>query len=270
MEKVKIEILPEVVDFLNNLVKILFHKEYFGFEESAQNYVQNIYDFIELTDNGENGNQRKFSQILILKNNNNQYLFLINMHLEGRPDFYELRRKEFILSYQACQKFIQHNLSKYKNQCYYLIAGDFNEPDQAIVEQQLISGLPLNLINSDAQEITSFTKFVTDKVNNTRQVIDNLQKLDYFITSPKVKLLSYDTLPKDSIKDFPNWEIPFVNKQGQQIVCNKDNWPSDHKILNFKIKISEIKTKNLHSKNKKRSISNKMLKLSSKLIHTKK
>lgn len=47
MEKVKIEILPEVVDFLNNLVKILFHKEYFGFEESAQNYVQNIYDFIE-------------------------------------------------------------------------------------------------------------------------------------------------------------------------------------------------------------------------------
>ena len=78
----------------------------------------------------------------------------------------------------------------------YLIAGDFNEPDQSIIEQQLISGLPLNLINSDAQEITSFTKYVTDKVNNIRQVIDNLQKLDYFITSPKVKLLSYDTLQK--------------------------------------------------------------------------
>lgn len=236
----------------------------------SRGIVSGIYDFIELTDNGENGNQRKFSQILILKNNQHQYLFLINMHLEGRPDFYELRRNEFILSYKACQKFIQHNLSKYKNQCYYLIAGDFNEPDQEVVEQQLISGLPLNLINSDSQEITSFTKYVTDKVNNTRQVIDNLQKLDYFITSPKVMLLSYDTLPKDNIKDFPNWDITFVSKKGQQVISNDDNWPSDHKILNFKIKISEIKTKNHHSKNKKRNISNKMLKLSSKLLNLRK
>lgn len=47
MEKVKIELLPEVINFLNNLVKILFQKEYFGFEDSALNYVQNIYDFIE-------------------------------------------------------------------------------------------------------------------------------------------------------------------------------------------------------------------------------
>ena len=38
-----------------------------------------IYDFIALTDNGENGNQRKFSQILILRNYTNQYLFLINI-----------------------------------------------------------------------------------------------------------------------------------------------------------------------------------------------
>ena len=47
MEKVKIEIRPEVIDFLNELVGILFFKEYFGFEESAQFYVQKIYDFIE-------------------------------------------------------------------------------------------------------------------------------------------------------------------------------------------------------------------------------
>ena len=209
-------------------------------------------NFDKLTDNGENGNQRKFSQILILRNYQDQYLFLINMHLEGRPDFYELRRNEFILSYKACQKFIQHNLSKYKNQCYYLIAGDFNEPDQAIVEQQLISGLPLNLINSDGKEITSFTKYVTDKVNNTRQVIDNLQKLDYFISSSRVKLLSYDSLPKNSIKDFPNWDITFVIKQGQQVVSNEANWPSDHKILNFKVSIPQIKKKTHHSEKKKR------------------
>ena len=47
MEKVKIEILTEVVDFLNELVELLFYKEYFGFEDSAQFYVQKIYDFIE-------------------------------------------------------------------------------------------------------------------------------------------------------------------------------------------------------------------------------
>jgi hypothetical protein len=47
LEKVKIEILPEVTDFLNELVEILFYKEYFGFEDTAQFYVQKIYDFIE-------------------------------------------------------------------------------------------------------------------------------------------------------------------------------------------------------------------------------
>lgn len=47
MEKVKIEILPEVTEFLNKLVELLFYKEYFGFEDTAQFYVQKIYDFIE-------------------------------------------------------------------------------------------------------------------------------------------------------------------------------------------------------------------------------
>ena len=47
MGKVKIEILPEVIDYLNNLTQILFDQEYFGFEETAQQYVQNIYDFME-------------------------------------------------------------------------------------------------------------------------------------------------------------------------------------------------------------------------------
>jgi hypothetical protein len=45
--KIKIEILPEVIDYLNNLTRVVFDKEYFEFEETAQNYVQNIYDFIE-------------------------------------------------------------------------------------------------------------------------------------------------------------------------------------------------------------------------------
>lgn len=46
MEKIII-LQKDVTDFLENLVQILFDKEYFGFEESAQIYVQKIYDFIE-------------------------------------------------------------------------------------------------------------------------------------------------------------------------------------------------------------------------------
>ena len=43
-------------------------------------YIKWCYDFIELTDKGENGNQSFLN--VNFKNNNNQYLFLINMHSE--------------------------------------------------------------------------------------------------------------------------------------------------------------------------------------------
>ncbi|NGM60497.1 hypothetical protein G5B30_01085 [Sphingobacterium sp. SGG-5] len=46
MEKVVV-LQQDVADFLENLIWILFEKEYFGFEESAQVYVSKIYDFIE-------------------------------------------------------------------------------------------------------------------------------------------------------------------------------------------------------------------------------
>jgi hypothetical protein len=39
-------ILPYVKDVLNDLVKILYNKEYFGFNESAIDYVDTIIDFI--------------------------------------------------------------------------------------------------------------------------------------------------------------------------------------------------------------------------------
>ena len=47
MEKVNVILRKNVINFLEELVFILFEKEYFGFEESAQEYVQKIYDFIE-------------------------------------------------------------------------------------------------------------------------------------------------------------------------------------------------------------------------------
>lgn len=45
----KIVVLQEnVIAFLENLILILFEKEYFSFEEPAQIYVSKIYDFIEV------------------------------------------------------------------------------------------------------------------------------------------------------------------------------------------------------------------------------
>ena len=39
-------VTPEVYDFLENLVVILYEKEYFGFEESARKYVDELYEDI--------------------------------------------------------------------------------------------------------------------------------------------------------------------------------------------------------------------------------
>jgi len=42
----KIILLPEVIYKLNELINILYEKEYFGFIESSFKYVNDIYDFI--------------------------------------------------------------------------------------------------------------------------------------------------------------------------------------------------------------------------------
>ncbi|MFA9186865.1 hypothetical protein AAGV33_04885 [Flavobacterium sp. FBOR7N2.3] len=44
--KVKVIITPKVIDYLDDLVRILYKEEYFGFIESAEDYVSNIYDAI--------------------------------------------------------------------------------------------------------------------------------------------------------------------------------------------------------------------------------
>jgi hypothetical protein len=42
----KIILLPEVILQLNNLIKTLYEKEYFGFIDSAFDYTDSIYNFI--------------------------------------------------------------------------------------------------------------------------------------------------------------------------------------------------------------------------------
>ena len=42
--KIEIIFTPHVIDFLDNLVRVLYKKEYFGFIETAEKYVFKIYD----------------------------------------------------------------------------------------------------------------------------------------------------------------------------------------------------------------------------------
>ena len=47
MEKITVQYLPEVEEYLNDLGYLLFQKEYFGFIENSFEYVDEIIDFIE-------------------------------------------------------------------------------------------------------------------------------------------------------------------------------------------------------------------------------
>lgn len=48
MERIEILVRPNVVEFLDELIQILYQRNYFGFRESAEEYVSNIYASIPI------------------------------------------------------------------------------------------------------------------------------------------------------------------------------------------------------------------------------
>jgi len=104
--KIDVIITPKVIDFLDDLVRILYKKEYFGFIESAEAYVLKIYDSIEenillsphkttpkiLEHLGSNyifykANQRTTWFIFFEKQNNNYLITgILNNHCEEAKD----------------------------------------------------------------------------------------------------------------------------------------------------------------------------------------
>ena len=83
----RIIFLPEVLEYFNELTTILYEKEYFGFEESALRYVEDLLNEIQTTISSK---QKKvaplyfeqygtdMSYITIRKNKNTQwYVFFI-------------------------------------------------------------------------------------------------------------------------------------------------------------------------------------------------
>ena len=49
MQKEKVIAIPEVYEYLENLVDILYVNDYFGFEDSAVNYVKELIDNMDTT-----------------------------------------------------------------------------------------------------------------------------------------------------------------------------------------------------------------------------
>lgn len=47
--KTKIVALPEVREYFNELIHILYEKEYFGYEDSAIEYVESLFEEIKTT-----------------------------------------------------------------------------------------------------------------------------------------------------------------------------------------------------------------------------
>ncbi|MFY0483815.1 hypothetical protein ACI6PS_14550 [Flavobacterium sp. PLA-1-15] len=45
--KIEITFTPDVILYLDGLVQVLYKKEYFGFIETAENYVDQIYDAVD-------------------------------------------------------------------------------------------------------------------------------------------------------------------------------------------------------------------------------
>lgn len=48
MERIEILVSPNVIDYLDELIQILYQNNYFGFRESAEKYVSAIYSNIPI------------------------------------------------------------------------------------------------------------------------------------------------------------------------------------------------------------------------------
>ena len=44
--EIEVVFTPQVIEYLDDLVRVLYKKEYFGFIESAEEYVSKIYDAV--------------------------------------------------------------------------------------------------------------------------------------------------------------------------------------------------------------------------------
>ena len=81
--------------YLDELIEVLYKKEYFGFIESAEIYVSRIYDFVE--ENIQNFPKRK-TPLKLKRFGNNYIFFKINLRTTWYI-FFEEQNNIFLITY---------------------------------------------------------------------------------------------------------------------------------------------------------------------------
>ena len=96
----KIIFLPEVLEYFNELTTILYEKEYFGFEESAFQYVDDLLTEIQKTISNKqkkvapsyfNRYGTDMSYISIKKNKNTQWYVFFSIYKHKNEIIYLIR-----------------------------------------------------------------------------------------------------------------------------------------------------------------------------------
>ena len=103
MEKIKIIFTNEASGYLDNLVEILYRKEYFGFIESAELYVSDIYYFIR--DNIKDFPSKESP--LELQNLGSNYIFYKSNSKTTWYIFFEKSYSDYLITFiinNHCQK----------------------------------------------------------------------------------------------------------------------------------------------------------------------
>lgn len=91
----KVLISVEASNYLDDLIKILYKKEYFGFIESAEIYVSNIYDFIN--QNIENFPSRKTPTPIL--NFGSNYIFYKSNSRTTWFVFFEKHKSNYLITH---------------------------------------------------------------------------------------------------------------------------------------------------------------------------
>ena len=86
--------VPEVEQYLEDLVDILFYEEYFGFEDAAQSYAEKIVHFIE--QDIQNFPARKTPDKL--KNFGSNYIFYKSNQRTTWYIFFELMKNNYLIT----------------------------------------------------------------------------------------------------------------------------------------------------------------------------
>ena len=96
----KVVVIPEVRIYLNNLGCILYEKEYFGFEESAKNYVIELFNDIKTNlptkqhkpaPNYFDRYGKDMEYAVFRKNKRTQWYVFFRVYIENREEIYQVR-----------------------------------------------------------------------------------------------------------------------------------------------------------------------------------